>query len=263
MDLLSAGEWGEFRSAIEDVTDTFFDMPTVLIIRSGRTLTPFHENREKDLNEAQFFFRTLRVENSSDESRSQAMIAGKGAGDFAQGYFLFYYKDLLNNDPSFINSEGKCTIIPNKDSIYAAGIEHTILSVNLVGPTETDYQLVKIQFKKQLSISVLNGIVPPSETIINNMTPVKISESTTLTNQEMIMVDCSDGPVELTLPLSDHTNSGKEYTAVKIDNTVNALIFKTSGGQLISGLPEKSVDTQWAGYKIKSTGTGYIVVSNI
>jgi hypothetical protein len=151
MDLLSAGDWLEFRSAIHDVTDTFFDLPVIYAQRRTRKLSKFHENRGDDLEVIGYNLLSFNVPNHTDESRSQAEALAKGSADFSQGYLSFSYLDLKNNTPSMIDVNGNPVFIPGKDTFFALGQELNILSVNLVGPSETDYQLVKVQYRKSLN----------------------------------------------------------------------------------------------------------------
>lgn len=150
MDLLTASDWGEIRSALQDVMDTFFKFPVVFVQRRTRKLTAFHENRNGDLQEAIYNWNALVVPENKDENKSQVDQYPKGFVDTSQGYLYFNYKWLKEQTPSFIFPSGRPNIVPNKDSFRFLGVEVTVIGVNLVGPTESDFQMVKVQYKNQI-----------------------------------------------------------------------------------------------------------------
>lgn len=161
MDLLTDNDWSEFRSAIHDVTDTFFKLPVVYIRRGAdgaRKLTAFHEDRSTDLPQQNYNLIALLVPESKDSRESQAKQLPKGFPDLSEGYFLFNYADLKSQSPALINADGQPVFVPNKDSFFAVGKEYTIIGVNLVGPSEDDFQLVKVHYKQQLGESKLAPI---------------------------------------------------------------------------------------------------------
>lgn len=149
MNLISNGDWLEFRSALKDVKDTFLVLPVTYVQRRARTLNMFHENREADLQPVSYRLTCLKVEDENSD-KADVMQAQKGFADLAEGYLLFDYQVLQAYVPNFIDSDGKCVIIPNQDTMICQGQELTIIGVNLVGPTQTDFQLVKVHFKKNL-----------------------------------------------------------------------------------------------------------------
>lgn len=151
MNLLTTSDWTDFRSALTDVKDTFLKMPISYVQRIKRTLHPFHEHRKEDLEATVYVLRGLKVERSSTDSEAKVMQSAKGFMDNAEGYILFDYQYLQAFTPSFINSDGKCVFIPNKDTLICQGEELTMIGVDLVGPTEADYQLVKVHYKKVMS----------------------------------------------------------------------------------------------------------------
>jgi hypothetical protein len=154
-DLLTSNDWLEIRSAIKDVTDTFLKKPVIFIQRKQRKLVAFHENRAQDLSQTSYILNTLVVPNSTDGDRSQAKEELKGMLDNSQGYLLFSYVDLKNHTPSLIQSDGKPVFAENKDSFYFDGREVSIIGINTVANTESDFQLVKVHYKNQLSVSDL------------------------------------------------------------------------------------------------------------
>ncbi len=158
MDLLSSQDWAEFRSAIHDVTDTFMKLPVTYIQRRIRSLPGFHENRANDLLQTNYNLLALKVPESKDASQANVNQYPKGFIDVSEGYFLFSYPDLLAHNPPLIDSEGSPVFIANKDSFFSNGKEVTIIGVNLVGPSENDFQLVKVYYKNQMTNSALAPI---------------------------------------------------------------------------------------------------------
>jgi hypothetical protein len=162
-DLISSSDWGEIRSALEDVKDTFFKFPVIFRKRTTRKLTNFHESREADLDYIDYPLLALKVEEKTD-NESRGTENKEGSVDIAEGYiYLSYQKLLVTNPPlitastfddtfdeTFTDGGGRHQFVLNKDSFIFDGMEHTILGVNLVGPTQSDFQLVKITYKKQL-----------------------------------------------------------------------------------------------------------------
>lgn len=149
MDLLSPQDWLDTRSALEDVKDTFFKFPVTYRNRTTRKLTNFHENREADLDYVDYPLFGLKVADKTDDD-SKGREMPKGSVDLAEGVIYFSFQKLLAHVPPFIDADKKCTFIMNKDSLIFEGEEHTIIGINNVGPTESDFQLVKVQYKKQL-----------------------------------------------------------------------------------------------------------------
>lgn len=153
MNLLTASDWSEIRSALTDVKDTFLIMPLLYIRRSGRRAVAFNDNREENLNFLAYALEGLIIEEHRDDSTAQVQEAQKGYADLSEGLVYFDYQKLQNLPQSFIDANGLPVFVPNKDTLYLFGREATIIGVNVVGPTQTDYQLVKVAYKFQLANS--------------------------------------------------------------------------------------------------------------
>ncbi len=149
MNLISAGDWLDIRTALADVKDTFLMAPVLYVQRRTRKLSKFHEHRSDDLAEDTFELLCLKVELKVDD-KAKVMQSKNGFADFSEGYLLFDYQVLLAHDPALIDGNGLPVFVPNVDTFVMHGQELTVIGVNLVGPTETDYQLVKVHFKKNL-----------------------------------------------------------------------------------------------------------------
>jgi hypothetical protein len=148
MDLLSAQDWGDIRAALTDVKDTFLEHPVILRRRAARKLANFNESRESNLISVDYPLVGLKVAKKTDDE-AKATEEPKGSLDISEGDLYFDYQKLLAHNPPLIVSTMP-QIIPNQDSLIMGGVEHTIIGVNNVGPTEADFQLVKVHYKQQM-----------------------------------------------------------------------------------------------------------------
>jgi hypothetical protein len=89
-----------------------------------------------------------------------------------------------------------------------------------------------------------------------------ISASAVLDTQEQMFINAAGGAVNLQLPAAA-SKLNKEYLFVKIDASTNAVTFTTTGGELISGQANKSVDTQWSGIRVKSNNVDAWIVTGL
>lgn len=152
MDQLSASDWTTIRSALQDVMDTFFKLDVQLTFRNKRRLTKFHEKRNDNLSTITYALKALYVPENRDDTTSQANQDKKGYADLTEGILYFNYQYLLTYSPPLIEN-GIPVIVANRDSVIVFGGEATIIGVNLVGPTESNFQLVKVHWKKILDKS--------------------------------------------------------------------------------------------------------------
>lgn len=160
-DLLSSSDWLEIRAAVKDVTDTFLKLPVVYIQRTTRKLSAFHENRSADLLQTNYNLFSLMVPENTERGRAQVDQRLSGSIDLSEGYLLFSYPDL--QILSLIGADGRPVFVANKDSFLLLGKEVSIIGVNLVGPTQTNFQLVKVHYKQQMTDSKLapvNSVAP-------------------------------------------------------------------------------------------------------
>lgn len=163
MDLMTAQDWTDFRTAIHDVTDTFFKLPVTYIQRRIHTLYGFNENRGKNEQQFAYVLNSLLVPEDHDRNRAQVQQDRKGFADLSEGYLYFSFPDLRDFSPSMIDSNGRPVFVANKDSFIMQGKEVTIIGINLVGPSQTDFQLVKVHYKQELNSSPLapiNTVLP-------------------------------------------------------------------------------------------------------
>lgn len=150
-DLLSASDWSEIRSALQDVMDTFFKLPVTYVRRTSRKLHAFHEDRAADLTKTSYPLFALMVPDSKDDDDSKSLEVNKGYADLSEGYVYFNYQSLANHTPALIDANGRPAFIANKDSLVLLGKEVTITGVNLVGPTQSNFQLVKVHYKQEIA----------------------------------------------------------------------------------------------------------------
>lgn len=149
-DLLTAAERAEILSAIQDVTDTFMKIPVILKQRRDKLITAFNENRDDNSNTYEIELLGLFVPEKTDTD-AEAMLDTSGALDASQGDVYFNYQDLLNlESPSLINNAGQVDIVPNKDTIVIKDEERDIIAVDLVGPNEDIFYLVKLIIKNRI-----------------------------------------------------------------------------------------------------------------
>lgn len=150
MNLLSDQDWLDFRGALVDVADTFHLCPVQILFRTEIRLTAFNESRASNKAITAIDLLCLNVERSSFDAGAKAMMKQEGFMDNAEGYILLHYLTAKNAVPSLIDANGASALRENRDTIMLLGLERDIMGVNLVGPTQTDYQLVKIHYKKIL-----------------------------------------------------------------------------------------------------------------
>lgn len=153
MDLISPEDRLEARAAWQDVMDTFIQLPVIFIQRTNQLAVPFNENRQANKKFVAYQMLALTIEEHKDDSTAQVKETKDGYIDLSEGIFYLNYKKLKEGTPSFIDSKGFPVFKTNVDTFYAWGREMTIIGVNLVGPWESDYQLVKVAYKLQLKNS--------------------------------------------------------------------------------------------------------------
>jgi hypothetical protein len=93
--------------------------------------------------------------------------------------------------------------------------------------------------------------------------PVAISTKTSnyalMVGDNVILVDCTSGPITITLP-SPASSVGHVYFVKKIDSTVNAVSIIASGGALIDGLGTQTLPVQYDSDMLVNDGTSYWLV---
>jgi hypothetical protein len=100
---------------------------------------------------------------------------------------------------------------------------------------------------------------------LNGTDPVNISPKTSnytlLATDDTILVDCSTGPVTITLPPAAGINiTGRRFTVKKIDSTGNAMTLKGNGAENIDGVNTQPTSTQWFSFTAISNGTAWFLI---
>jgi len=90
---------------------------------------------------------------------------------------------------------------------------------------------------------------------------VEVSSDVTLDEgvEQLVLVDASAGPVDVTLPRADGSG-GKRYCIKKIDSSANAVTISTSLSQTIDGSATKTLTTENETLDLISDNENYIVV---
>lgn len=144
-DLLSPGDWAEFKAAIKDVTDTFFKVPVVLK-KKTRTYGAFNENKEDETSNEDINLMGLLVydKDGSGAVNTQREI---GSANLTQGYIYFNVEDLDANN--LIDGTTKdCLINTTIDEAEFLGVLYNLSGGELVGPLNGEFALYKIHFER-------------------------------------------------------------------------------------------------------------------
>lgn len=86
-----------------------------------------------------------------------------------------------------------------------------------------------------------------------------VSGDTTITNQNIILADASDGAVTLTLPDASSLE-GRKIIVKKIDVSANAVSLATTSSQMIDGDLSKEITDQYASISVVASGGNWFIV---
>lgn len=149
-DLISPAERAEIRSAISDVFDTYMKEPAILKVRNqGETLTAFNEGLDSHKTPIDFAMDVLYLPDTSD-SDAEAMQRKEGYFDSSEGVVYIPVSTLKATTPVLWTDEGGVDIVPNRDTIVIKGKTLTITGANPVGPDESSFFMVKLQYFNEL-----------------------------------------------------------------------------------------------------------------
>lgn len=149
-DLLSAAERVEIRSAIQDVFDTYMKEPAILHIRNqGEKLSAFNESIEDSKAELKIELFVLYIPDTSDTD-AESEQRKEGYFDNSEGVIFIPVSTLKGTTPILWDDLKGADIVPNRDTIIIKGKERTIMGVNPVGPDESSFFLVKLQYFNKL-----------------------------------------------------------------------------------------------------------------
>ena len=152
-DLLSAGDWQEFRGAIQDVTDTFFNIP-ITYSRVIKHHSNWNENKENNSTKTDIILKGLSIYDKTGVSalNDRGEI---GSMDLSEGYLYFNWWDL--ELLGLINPTTKEPVFnSNIDEASFFGSTYILTGHEQVGPFEDTFALVKVHFKRGLKKKV-NG----------------------------------------------------------------------------------------------------------
>src|SRR5439155_7648437 len=87
----------------------------------------------------------------------------------------------------------------------------------------------------------------------------KSGDYTVLSTDEIVFVNCSGGPVTITL-LTAVGRAGKLYTIKKTDSSTNLLTIATTSSQTIDGSTTQTTSDQYTAIEVCSDGTNWGVI---
>lgn len=87
----------------------------------------------------------------------------------------------------------------------------------------------------------------------------KNSNYTVTTSDNVLLADCSGGPVTFTLPPAASA-TGQVFFFKKIDSSSNAMNIQGDGSELIDDLNTQSTMTQWESFTMVTNGTQYYII---
>jgi hypothetical protein len=93
----------------------------------------------------------------------------------------------------------------------------------------------------------------------NAWTVETVTVSTTLTNENTVLVDTTGGNIVITLPAASD-NENKVYNVKRITGGGNSLTITPDGVDTIDGAANKTISSQWGVYTIVSDGTGWFII---
>lgn len=140
MSLLTDGQWAQFKGAIKQVTDTFFNIPVTFKKRSS-SLSLLSGERSDD-TENDIVVNALAIYTTTGDDVSK-MVAS-GAKIDKDGYAVFNFQDITD---AGLMDGNNVNLTPNKDSMLFNGLEYEVKDSDPVGPLKDEYALVKVNFK--------------------------------------------------------------------------------------------------------------------
>lgn len=78
------------------------------------------------------------------------------------------------------------------------------------------------------------------------------------TTYDIVLCNCADGAITLNLPAAA-SSTGFEFTATKIDSTINTVTIDGSGAETINGAATQVISAQWTSATIACDGSGWYI----
>ena len=147
MSLLTPEDILAFKSAIKQVTDTFNKVP-VKIIQRSKKVTVFNQSRKDTNTNTEYNLFALSIYDTQDTG-SEPKKSEAGSLDMTEGYLLFNFEDLDAAGLIGAAPDYSPLIVANRDTVEFYGKVFEIEGVNLTGPVEDKYALVKLHFKRR------------------------------------------------------------------------------------------------------------------
>ena len=142
--LISTAQFGQIRSALNDVIDTFMELD-VTLIQPGEDFSKVGEETEESPVET--ILKGLKVaEESSEDLETDRNNIGSVDKAEAEVYFGFDY--LKGLTPSLIGVDNEVLIDPDKDSMRIDGVIYRIIGAASIGPVKDLDVLVLTRLKR-------------------------------------------------------------------------------------------------------------------
>lgn len=141
MDILSANEVAQIRSAIRDVTDTFLQIPVIYQLKQNQ-IDRFNEDAKPPT--IQYSLVCLQIFSPN----GTVQMTKLGKYDLTDGYILFNYQYLKEKE--MIDPNGNFIGNANADFFIIQGNTYEITAINLLGPLKDTYSLVQMLFKNNM-----------------------------------------------------------------------------------------------------------------
>lgn len=103
-------------------------------------------------------------------------------------------------------------------------------------------------------IDMSGQVVFAAKTITADYTPTEATET--------LLIDCSAGTVNITLPQTT-TYGSTEYRIVKIDGSANYVYINASGSDTIMGILQVVIQDQWGSFDLVASSNLYVAMGAI
>jgi len=145
--LLSDQDFADIRAAVNDVIETFAQLPIVYKKLRRRTLSRFNRESTTDQHFDSYNFNALEVWGNKG-SDGTLQTDEKGKWDLSGGYLLMAFDDIKT--ANLIDASNNLLMEPEVDKVVIKGIEYEITGAMVAGQLKDKEVVVKIQFKKAL-----------------------------------------------------------------------------------------------------------------
>lgn len=144
--LLTDADFAEIRTAINDVVETFAQLPITYKKLKRRTLSRFNRETTSNQSFTDYSFNALEVWEKNEKGFDKA--DEKGIWDFSEGYLLIAFDEVIAK--GLIDTNGNLAMESEVDKVVIRTIQYDIVGIVKIGQLKDQEVLVKIQFKKPL-----------------------------------------------------------------------------------------------------------------